>query len=124
MYVDRKEHLSACEPLPIELAEFWRLIEEDAVDRLLALPHGPSREFWEERFKAAYTNCNQLAIPESHLKACTTHHFWKDLVHLAYDELHLLSDKSKREYWTSVLAYAHNQTLSKSMPSSSSEKLD
>ena len=124
MYVDRKEHLSQCEPLPIELAEFWRFIEEDAVDRLLALPHGPSREFWEERFKAAYANCNELGIPESHLKACTTHHFWKDLVHLAYDELRWVNDKSKRAYWTSVLAYAHSEMLSKGKPRSSSETLD
>ena len=124
MYVDRKEHLSQCEPLPIELAEFWRQIEEDAVDRLLALPHGQSREFWEERFKAAYSNCNELNIPESHLTACTTNHFWKDLVHLAYDELHLLSDKSKRKYWTSILAYAHNQMLWKGKSRSPAEKLD
>ena len=121
MYVDRKEHLSKCEPLPIELAELWRLIEEDAVDRLLTLPHGPSREFWEERFKAAYTNCNELGIPESHLKACTTSHFWKDLAQLAYDELHLVSEKSKREYWTSVLAYAHNQMVLKGKSRSPSE---
>ena len=124
MYVERKEGLRHSEPLAIELAEFWRAIEEDAVDRLLALSSSPSREFWEERFKAAYANCNAQGISESDLKACTTRHFWKDLTRLAYEELQQVSTEPQQKYWTSVLAYAHNQLLLEGKPLSSFETLD
>ena len=123
MYVDRKEGLRHSEPLAIELAEFWRSIEEDAVDRLLEHPDRPTRKYWEDRFRQAYANCNEQGVPESDLKTCTTRHFWSDLTRLAHEELQEVSNEAQRAYWTSVLAYAHTQILLNGKPRSASEKL-
>ena len=87
-------------------AKMWREAEQEAISNASTSTNWIDKHYWEDRFKEAFSKCEQYDVPEQDLKICTTARFWINVEDLAHNKLHEPLSKAERSYWASVLAKA------------------
>lgn len=87
-------------------AKLWREAEQEALSNASASTNWIDKRYWEDRFKEAFSKCEQYDIPEEDLKICTPDRFWMNVEHLAHNKLHENLSNDEWGYWASILAKA------------------
>ena len=84
----------------------WREAEQEAISNASTFTNWIDKRYWEDRFKEAFSKCEQYDISEKDLKICTPHGFWMKVENLAHNKLRENLSNDERGYWAAVLAKA------------------